>query len=88
MFLAFSGVCRVSLSCKCTDGLVSQYCEVFSYFKRFSLAKTWVDVKQQISQTPNLFSSLKKEKILCSETTGNPEPLSSSSSSTSSSSSS
>ena len=28
--------------------------------KHLSLAKTWIDVKQKFSQTPNFFSSFKK----------------------------
>ena len=56
-------MCRVSLSCKCTDGLLSLHCKVLSYLNRFSLAKTWTDVTQQFSQTPNLFSPLSLSKL-------------------------
>ena len=58
---------HASLSCKCTDGPLSQHCKVLSYFKRFSLATTWMGATQQFSQTPNSFSSFKK-KLLYSET--------------------
>ena len=54
---------HASLSCKCTDGPLSQHCKVLSYFKRFSLATTWMDATQQFSQTPNSFSSFKKNNF-------------------------